>query len=582
MSSLFVALLSNPPNDDPVAEQQRWHAPGLRCCFVHGGVRVLVSQGTPFLALSERALLIGRIFTRLGTPVEHLRCDRSGVALHEHLLQDYWGEYVLVEALDSGGTRFLRDPSGGMQCVYSVGGAPTFVTSSISLAAELGLYGREVDWDFIRHALVYPYVRSQRTGLLGIKEVLPGCSLEITGHTAKAATEWSPWTFASEERRVVDISEAAAGVRDAVQLAVRAWAEMDRRVLLELSGGLDSSIVAACLQQTSAHTTCCTLVGPLPETDERQYARQVADPLGFELLAADIDIARARFDFQPPVDAVAPAMGILHYPVDAAVTSVAEQLEITSLFSGAGGDSIFCYLRGATPAADAFRAQGLSAAVRAIRDLSMLHGCPTSQAARLTLSKLRRGPKPAYRPNLALLDQAASDVALDVHPWLEAPDHALAGDCERIAELSGTHSYRDGLARSGRWPMRYPLLSQPVMEACLRVPTWMWIAGGRDRSIARQAFADALPPAIQHRRSKGSFARYYAYVFERNREGMHRFLLDGMLAAHGLLDRDALMREAATDRQLTGPPGTRLFELCMVENWVRHQGDTSGVPGSAA
>ena len=123
--------------------------------------------------------------------------------------------------------------------------------------------------------------------------------------------------------------------------------------------------------------------------------------------------------------------------------------------------------------------------------------------------------------------------------------------------------------------MRYPLLSQPVMEACLSVPTWMWISGGRNRSVARAAFANALPDSILNRRSKGSYTRYYAAIYERKRDDMLCFLMDGLLASRGLLNVDELRREADSVHRPENPLNTRVFDLCMVENWVRHQGTFS-------
>lgn len=577
MSYRFIALLTDENQDAPLVHAGTLEAIGMQCRLAQGHLRVLVANDTPTILIPGRGLLIGHLFTMSGQPVTgDLSFNRTDKSLQTHLLENFWGEYVVVEPQHAGaGANFLRDPSGGMPCFYALHPGGGFVTSSVSVASELGLCSREVDWDFVLHTLVYPYLKSERTALRGIRELLPGCSLAIGEGHASTTVMWSPWTFVARDRRLVSTHEAASIVRSAVSLAVKAWAEEDRSVLLELSGGLDSSIVAACLREADARTICCTMVAPVPGTDERQYARQVADHLQFELLSADIDLENARFDFPPPQDSTVPGMGILHHPVDSAVAALAGTLDVASLFSGAGGDSIFCYLRGATPAADAFKESGMSAGVTAIRDLSTLHQCSLTQAGRLTLRKLIRGPKLHWKPVHEGVDPARRNIPFDAHPWFAAPENALPGDQERISDLVGTQSFRDGVARSARWPMRYPLLSQPVMEACLRVPTWMWISGGRNRSIARSAFSDALPSGILNRRSKGTYTRYYAAIHERHREAMLSFLMDGMLASRGLLDLGELRREAGSDHHPGRSLNTRMFDLCMVENWARHQGSPS-------
>ena len=578
MSYKFIALVTGQSQKSPQIHAEAWKAIGMQCRLSQDGLQVFVANDTPTLSIPGRGILIGHLFTMHGQPVVgELTLDRTDISLQKYLLENFWGEYVVVEPKrgDETSIRFLRDPSGGMPCFYALQSGAGFVTSSVSLAAELGLCSREVDWDFALHTLVYTYLRSERTGLRGLRELLPGCSLDTEGRHTSTTAIWSPWTFVAPDRRHASPAEAAASIHDAVALVVKAWAEVDRSVLLELSGGLDSSIVAACLRKADARTICCTMVAPVPGTDERQYARQVTDHLQFELLSADIDLENARFDFPPPQDSATAGMGILHDPVDSAISAVASKLGVTSLFSGAGGDSIFCYLQGATPAADAFKERGISAGIAAIRDLSALHQCTLLRAGRLTLRKLIRGAKPHWRPNFELLDPSRCNMPFDAHPWFDTPENTLPGDQERISDLVGTQSFRDGIARSARWPMRYPLLSQPVMEACLRVPTWMWITGGRNRSIARSAFSDALPNSILNRRSKGTYARYYAAIYERKRDDMLSFLTDGMLASRGLLDLDGLRREAESSHRPEHPLNTRVFDLCMVENWVRHQGTFS-------
>lgn len=125
--------------------------------------------------------------------------------------------------------------------------------------------------------------------------------------------------------------------------------------------------------------------------------------------------------------------------------------------------------------------------------------------------------------------------------------------------------------RSAKRHLRMPLLSQPVVEACLKVPSWMWIAEGRNRAVARDAFADVLPADVLHRRSKGTFTNYSGAVYRRNKSRLREYLLTGQLAKHGLLDIDALRQ--FFDRGLGQQDDTfmRIFDLCAVENWVRHQ-----------
>jgi asparagine synthase (glutamine-hydrolysing) len=98
----------------------------------------------------------------------------------------------------------------------------------------------------------------------------------------------------------------------------------------------------------------------------------------------------------------------------------------------------------------------------------------------------------------------------------------------------------------------------------------MWICGGKNRAVARAAFAGQLPQEVLNRRSKGTFMNYNFALYRKNKEAIRRFLLDGRLQSHGLLDPQKLYavldsRQTARDHSFM-----RLFTLCMIENWVRN------------
>lgn len=113
-----------------------------------------------------------------------------------------------------------------------------------------------------------------------------------------------------------------------------------------------------------------------------------------------------------------------------------------------------------------------------------------------------------------------------------------------------------------------PLLSQPVVETCLRIPTWLWFKHGQNRSVAREAFRGILPDSIIGRRSKGAFDILAANVIRKNASRLRSMLLEGVLVREGIAD--AAKIEAAFERPL--PDGKAIVDLLVlvdVEAWVR-------------
>ncbi|MBB4730468.1 asparagine synthase C-terminal domain-containing protein [Xanthomonas arboricola] len=551
-------------------------AAGMPLRHVAAPIRVYAAPDTPILALPDGGLLIGELFTRDGRPIAtapSLPPLASPSVQHAHLLEHYWGDYLMLQpgAYGPRSLAVLRDPSGSVRCVHSLQHGAGFLTSDITLTTALGLYRKQIDWDFIAHFLRYPNHKTGRTGLAGITELLPGCSLHLRGHAVTTTLAWSPWAFVAAPNQFDDPREAASQVRHSISTVVQTWAATDGNVLLELSGGLDSSVVAACLARTQAQVNCRTLLTPVPGADERPYAGLVAAHLGLALQATELPFEAARFDAAPQPQAVVPCGSALQYATDTAMQAAGDTHQVTSFYSGGGGDTVFCYLASAAPAADAFRQNGLAAATAAIRDLAELHQCTFWKAARLTVRKLMTAPKSPSRADGSFLNPAHEPEEAADHPWFVAPADALPGDRERIIGLAGTQFFRESAPRGALRRLRMPLLSQPVVETCLRVPSWMWIEGGRNRAVARSAFTGWLPQDILARRSKGSFVSYSGGAFRRNRNRIRELLLTGHLRAHDLLDVPAL--EAAFDNgsRIDDDALQRLIDLCMVENWVRHQ-----------
>ena len=542
-----------------------------------GRLALFAPKETPILSVPGGGILLGDLYARDGRPAKDLASLQrppTQSALRQHLLERYWGEYLLFQPGDEGtdGITLMRDPSGGMACAYSLqDGSSGFITSDLSIASRIGLHRDRIDWDFVSHCLIYPHLKVSRTGLAGISELLPGCMLSIDGKKMSNLLAWSPWTFVAQEGRQSDPIAAARMIREITTSVIHAMAETDHSLLLELSGGLDSSIVGVCLSNAHARVACCTVTTPLPGTDERRYASQIAERLGIDLLQQPLDFADADIGFELPKHTLRPAVWALGRAVARAMDHAAETQGANSLFSGGGGDTIFCYLRSAAPAADAFRACGLAAGYKAIVNLSRLHGCTVTKAARLALRKLYLDPKAPCKPDYLLLSWTDGVPPQELHPWFSAPSNALQGDRERIFDLASNQLFTDSTLRANGRRVRFPLLSQPVMEACLRVPSWMWIAGGRNRAMARAAFSKELPHEVLNRRSKGTFMNYTFAVYRKNKETISRFLLDGQLCSRGLLDPRKLNLFLESPLPARDRSFMRIFDLCMIENWVRNR-----------
>jgi asparagine synthase (glutamine-hydrolysing) len=112
-------------------------------------------------------------------------------------------------------------------------------------------------------------------------------------------------------------------------------------------------------------------------------------------------------------------------------------------------------------------------------------------------------------------------------------------------------------------------MSQPILELCLSLPTWLWCHGGMNRAIARHAFAKELPTSLHRRTSKAGPDSFLRAIFARNRAIFRDLLIGGVLDQAGLLDIPALDRALATGLDRPDPVIYRVLDLVEAENWAR-------------
>lgn len=169
------------------------------------------------------------------------------------------------------------------------------------------------------------------------------------------------------------------------------------------------------------------------------------------------------------------------------------------------------------------------------------------------------------------LSASAIAIARDapLHPWLRRHPTILQGKGAHVAAMLGVQSLTEDTDPTDPLALRYPLLAQPVVELCLRIPTWHWYDRGCNRAVARHAFSADLPKAIAWRRSKGTPDSFVIELYDARRRQIREMLADGQLAAQRLLDRTSLLPVLDDLRPVRGSDHGRVMRLLDIEAWVR-------------
>lgn len=539
-------------------------AVGLPKC-VEAPDLLLVAPADTALLTDGRSILVGQLFSGEN--------DRSEVLPREigactdalslrRALEGHWGNYALFFASgDQAGA--YREPSGSVSVQRCGSREETYFVSDAQLAMQLGILARPVaDMHFAAHWLQFPFLRTRRTGLEDICELLPGM-LDIrrgSGPWFETAI-WHPGTFIGRDCAIKDAADAAARLRDAALSVIPAQAG-SRGVALRLSGGLDSSIIAACLAHAGLDFSGINFVTRSPDGDERLYAREVASRFGAplqeiaELEGGTLELP-AHHSFRPTINP-------LLAPFERAARGAAAGLRASLLLDGGGGDNLFCSISTASPVLDALRARGFREAAGAISDIAERANCTLWDVVLAAARRSVRG-RPRWKEDRSFLGKDCA-VRRELHPWLRLPG-ASPGKREHVEALVHIQHFLD----RGVSPVSllHPLMAQPLLELCLRIPSWLWMSGGRDRAVARDAFAGIVPAAVLRRRAKGSLQSMFHRAFSRLRGEMLDLLLSGQLRAAGIIDSISLETALRGDGWKKDEAQLRISEMVALELWLQ-------------
>lgn len=578
----FLLLVGDEPQ---VAAVQARHLdrstadPPLTLRARHSGVRLYAQDPLPVTPFREQSgFIIGRWFRRAPTPRSTPITDAETSAIlatqGRWLIDHLWGGYLAVVADVScpNAHVVLRDASGSFPAYHVETAGCSIYFDDVAVAIGLGLLDPLPDSVFAQHWLAYSGLRTARTGFTAVAELMPGSARAVIDGRTKSSALWSPWDHATPERQFDDFDEAAAALHDVVRHCTRLLADGTDRTVLELSGGLDSSIIAAALSPARADLSAMTFWTPAPDGDERSYARKTAALCRLPLAEISLDPLAFTSDAIVRPHGLRPGNHPALHAIDDAFGAHLHAVAARTLLTGTGGDNVFCYLTTAAPVVDAFCTFGLSRVTfSALADVADLNGTTLWTAARFAWRKARRRERTAGHWPLAgdFLAPDAVPERPDRHPWLDRPARALPGKVEHIEAIVRIQALLDVSARGVGRTVIHPLLTQPIVETCLRIPSWLWVTGGQNRAVARAAFADALAPEVRTRRGKGRLESICLPLYCAERRTWRDLLLGGWLAQNRIIDADAVDGFLGNDATPSDDRYFRIFELISIERWAR-------------
>ncbi|MGF7151619.1 asparagine synthase (glutamine-hydrolyzing) [Sphingomonas zeicaulis] len=484
--------------------------------------------------------------------------------LCDWLTRERWGAYVAImpDPKDSESIALYRDPIGALECVTWQSEGVRVVTSCperwLDDARPVSL---EIDWDHLKALLASPGLVRNGSPLLGVDVVQAGC---LARFPAAASTErlWTPGAWCAPHRRTDPSPEVMYAI---VESAISAWASIYPGAVAEVSGGLDSAVVAAIARPDTAYHFSTLQRGG----DEREDARAVARHLDIDLIEAMV--AASPLDEElltaMPVG-FRPGLGSTSLFHDRPLAQRLRAMQTPALFTGQGGDALF--FQPATPMIACDPATGGAASgIAGLLDIAAWTRTPLTEVMRHRMfARWIEGPAEAPGNGVDYVAGVPDRKALGP---LWHGDVSQLGPAKRIHLLAIANmqsafgsSWCDEVA-----DVVHPLMSQPIIEHVLGLHARTLVQGRRDRALARSAFAKELPQSLIYRRGKGSLTAHFGLMLARSVPFLRNYLLDGALASAGLLDRCRLEVILERDHLTRFDPYAQIFATLLVERWSR-------------
>ena len=520
----------------------------------------------------------------------------SEVVAHAY---DAWGldfldrlDGMFALALWDGQNRRLvlaRDRMGEKPLFYAVRDGSLIFGSELNAIRSHPAVNAEIDPVALSQYLALEYVPAPRTILKDVRKLEAGEALVVENGGMRTFRYWQLRPRVEEGR---SYPQAVAQLRTSLEHAVESRLMSDVPIGVFLSGGIDSSTVAALAARNRRIDTFCIGFDD-PSFDESAHARRVAQHIGSRHHERIL-----RPEEMPEL--VPKLAGILDEPLgDASIIPTAllsrfARESITVALGGDGGDELFAgypmhqaqriarYARAIpAPLHAAARVAARQLPVRhtnfstGFKLLTFLRGStakpPLNHALWMSSFESARQMRLLHPDVIAQLPEV-DPFAPIVQVWQESAGAPLLARATHLDAL--TYLPNDILTKVDRASMhvalevRAPFLARDVVELAFSVPDSFRMRGLTGKRMLRDAVRDLLPSHILERPKKG-FGIPVARWLSGPLRGLMEDLLGGDSVGDGLFDARFvrnMIREHHAGRADHRKP---LWTLLVFEIWRR-------------
>jgi asparagine synthase (glutamine-hydrolysing) len=498
----------------------------------------------------------------------------------------------------------IRDRMGVKPLYYGFTGPYGFAGPAFVYASELKALRRHphfegrIDRGALQMYLRYMYVPAPWSIYEGISKLMPGTMLRFdpAKRTMETTTYWSVWDAATRgvaERFRGSEEEASHELERLLRDAVRLRMVSDVPIGVFLSGGVDSSLVAALMQAQSDGPVRTFAMGFSDAAyDEAPFAAAVARHLGTHhtemYVTADdavgvIPKLAAMYD-EPFADSS---------QIPTHLVAQLARRHVTVALSGDGGDELFGGYNRYFIGQKLFHR--LAAIPRPLRPLlGRMLTAVSPRAWDRVLSGILRQLRPGERIHKVARVLAAGDPDAMYFELVSHWSNVVIGESERPGPLADRGSWPpledpvermmyfdqlsylpdDILTKVDRASMamslevREPLLDHRLVEFAWTLPLSMKVRGAKGKRVLRRVLDRYVPHALIERPKMGFGMPLETWLRGRLRDWAESLLDERTMRAQGLLDPRPIREKWDEHVAGKGEWKYHLWAVLMLQSWL--------------
>ena len=493
---------------------------------------------------------------------------------------------------DRGRRRLLlaRDRLGIKPLYYALTERELLFASEIKAILAVGRLRPEFNEAVLPGFLANRFTEGHETFFRGVRRLEPGRT--IVWSPGQPIEERRYWRLPMEpDGSAAGLAERAGLVRGELGAAVKSHLMSDVPLGLFLSGGIDSSALAALMAPMTREPIRTFSVGfSEAEANELEYARLAANAVGAQ--HRDVIVSpREFFEALPRLcwhedEPIAFSSSVPLY----FVSRLAQQ-HVKVVLTGEGADELFLGYNRYRVTAWNQRLGGVYGALvpararRAIAGIARGLPAPLRRYAERSFLALPPGPRDLFFENFAVFPTwmqrdlwadrerfaGADPYAEGLRLYAEGPGGPLdrMGRADMQTYLVELLMKQDQMSMAASVESRVPFLDHLFVERVTAMPSRFKVRGWRTKVALREAVRDIVPRPILTRRKMGFPVPVGGWLRGRFWPLVDEFILGQRALDRGIFKPVALERLAMEHRQGIRDHGDRLWLLLNLELWQR-------------